>query len=257
MKRIISVLLIAALVISLVPMSLAAETQVINLLGDGTLAVTDATFDTHGWQVNKTHTCGYLLDGKKWETATYFNKTSGIYLYFDTGDANAKTAAIDFKVNNDGWYDVIATIGAVIAGGGITYSGYMSVWIDGMLAGQIDTTTGTGDKRLRPMYLEEGTHTFFIALDGTGNTTRYVRCAMSAIKLNPITEDKAKPTSMEFLLSKDKISSGGEAEISATVTFGTGAKVNLYTESAKAKAYPGAQTSDDTVVIAATKQVGS
>lgn len=253
MKRLLSILLVTMLVIGLVPaMASAAEVQVVDFTGHTGKTPLDIEYDTAGWEANINGTGQYLL-GDKWNTKTYLSDTSGLYVYFDNAAKDGERAAIDFKVNESGYYDICVNVSNVVSTKvndiPTPYDGYFCVWIDGRYAGEINLVKGKGANTLRPMYLEEGRHTFFVCQDRTGNFDRYARCVISDITLTPITAEKAALKDVYVSLESASIGMGDMVEAYATLIFENGARMDLYPDSLLAKEFSAFQTSEEKLEV--------
>lgn len=248
MKRFLSTVIAFALVLGLMPtFAFAAERQVIDFTGHTGKAALEIQYEEAGWEINQSGTCSYLLKDK-YTTTTYLNSDVGLYVYFDKGLSDAENVAIDFNVAESGYYDISATVGWIYNDGKIYYDGHMTSWIDGKYVGAIDTIKGKGVSKLRPLYLEEGKHTFFICADKLGNSTRYMRCAISNITLTPTTEENIKITDADVSLSTEEVVIGESITLSSLLTFANGAQADFGADSYIAKKFPTFQTTDEDVV---------
>ncbi|MBQ7119561.1 MAG: hypothetical protein IJO09_05045 [Oscillospiraceae bacterium] len=241
MKKIISLIIALSLVIGMMPVSVfAAGVQTISFAAaqTGTVTPLTADYDTCGWEADVDGT-GTWLTSDKWTTTTYLNDKSGLYVYLKNA-LSGNNAAVNVRVNETGWYDIQATLAQISA----DYNGKISVYIDGAYAGQLLISKGL--KKLRPLYLTEGKHSVFFCYDeGVNGKLTDARMAVTDLILTPITQDRAQISNVTLALASSDILTNDSTTASAELSFGTGAKYELYSKSFVKKAFPDYQTISD------------
>lgn len=199
--------------------------QFSGLISSGQKAIMkDFTYDNDGWEINKDGTCTYLKD-------TFWKDTTGlyplgIYGYIRPTPVTYRVMAIDFKVEQDGYYDISALVNYVTTSGGLA-----SAYIDGKYVGQISSMKDTaGDLKLRPLELKEGRHTFFIAGDKIGDVSPYSYIFLGNIKLSG-TPEKAELSDVTMTLPAGKYFAGTSIVANTTLKFDNNVETVGITES--------------------------
>ena len=186
--------------------------------------MTEYTYDKDGWEINKAGTCTYLKDTFWKDSAGLY--PLGIYAYIRPAPLTYRAMALDFAIDQDGFYDVSILTTALNA----TDGGWASAYIDGKYIGQINGVQGkAGDTRLRPLELKEGKHTLFVAGDvALGGT--HARMAIGNLKFTG-TPEKSNLSDVTLTLPTGKVFAGTDIIAETTLKFDNGVETVGITES--------------------------
>lgn len=184
----------------------------------------DFTYDKDGWEVNKDGTCTYLKDTFWKDTCGIYAK--GIYGYIRPTPVTYRVMALDFAIDQDGYYDVSALSDYVTA-----YGGRASAYIDGKYVGQLSSIKEeAGDIKLRPLELKAGRHTLFIAGDQIGATSPYSYIFLGNLKFTG-TPEKSNLSDVTMTLPAGKYFAGTSITAATTLKFDNNVEVVGITES--------------------------
>ncbi len=186
--------------------------------------MTEYTYDKDGWEINKDGTCTYLKDSFWKDTVGLY--PLGIYGYIRPTPVTYRTMALDFAIDQDGYYDVSALASYVTINGG-----WASAYIDGKYVGQLNSVSGSdGEQKLRPLELKEGRHTLFIAGDKIGATSPYSYIFLGNLKFTG-TPAKSNLSDVTLTLPAGKVFAGTDIIAETTLKFDNNVEVVGITES--------------------------
>ncbi|MBE6912340.1 MAG: hypothetical protein E7473_07430 [Ruminococcaceae bacterium] len=186
--------------------------------------MTEYTYDKDGWEINKDGTCTYLKDSFWKNTVGLY--PLGIYGYIRPTPVTYRVMALDFAIDQDGYYDVSALSDYVTA-----YGGRASAYIDGKYVGQLSSIKEeAGDIKLRPLELKAGRHTLFIAGDQIGATSPYSYIFLGNLKFTG-TPEKSNLSDVTLTLPTGKVFAGTDIIANTTLKFDNNVETVGITES--------------------------